>query len=48
MNELDELVIEFWIQSKLFTNILLGAEEIYNKAADYFKELSLYTCIKLF
>lgn len=48
INELEELVIEFYIQSKLFIKILLVAEEIYNNIADCFKELSEYTCIKLF
>lgn len=48
IKELDELVNEFWIQFKLLIYILLGAELIYNKVADYFKVLSEYICIKLF
>lgn len=36
------------MQSKLLIEILLDAEVMYNKLADYFKALSEYTCIKLF
>lgn len=48
IKEFDELVMEFCIQLRLLIVMLLGAELMYNKTADYCRVLSEYTCIKLF